>query len=379
MQQEFFGIGTLQKVNDILLVEKPSSIFLVTGKESYKVSGAKYSLEPHLQGFKIVHFNDFSVNPSLDDVKRGVHLFQEKKCDFVIAIGGGSVIDMAKTINIVAAHEGDPEQYITQKSLLTKKGRPLIAIPTTAGTGSESTHFSTIYIQKKKYSLEHYPFLIPDYAILDPTLTLTTPPLITASVGMDVLSQAVESYWSSKSTDESQKYAKEAIRLVLSNLQEVVNNPSIESRTNMLKASNLAGKAINLSKTTACHAISYHFTSHFGVPHGHACALTLGEIFVHNSLVNDKDYSDPRGKEYVQKVIQDLILLFEVNTADQACQKINQLMDSIGLFRSIKKLGIDTPEKLTLILKNGFHQQRMKNNPRYLNEEQLRKILERII
>jgi alcohol dehydrogenase class IV len=156
-------------------------------------------------------------------------------------------------------------------------GKPLIAIPTTSGTGTEATCFAVVYIDKTKYSLKHSSIL-PDYTIIDPTLTHAMPPLVTAATGMDALAQAIESYWGVKSTHESQAYAREAITLTLAYLKAACQN-EVEARDAMSRAANLAGKAINLTETTACHAVSYPITSYFNVPHGHAVALTLASMF----------------------------------------------------------------------------------------------------
>src|SRR3989344_1935280 len=283
LQKKFIGPGCLANLKIILEDENPSSIFLVTGKKSYFESGAQEVLEHILHSYQVTYFSDFSVNPQLEDVIKGTSLFRKTNSDLVIAVGGGSVIDIAKSINFLAAQQGAPEDYITKKQTAQIKPKSFVAIPTTAGTGSEATHFAVVYIQKTKYSLAHEEWMLPDYVFLDPTLTYNLPRYITASTGIDVLCQAVESYWSTQSTEESKGYAREAIGMVLNNLVEAVNNPSLQSREAMLLAANLAGKAINISKTTACHSVSYPMTSYFGVSHGHACALTLAEMCLYRS------------------------------------------------------------------------------------------------
>ena len=260
MQREYFNINNLQ---EIIKKYQPNSIFLVTGRSSYELSGAKRELELILKKYKIIIFNDFTINPKIEDIKKGIKLFKRNDCDLVIAIGGGSVIDIAKSINILAVHKGCPGDYITKKYNLINKGKPFIAIPTTSGTGSEATHFAVIYINKIKYSLAHKEWLLPDYVILDFSFTEGLSKNITATTGMDALCQAIEAYWSINSTEKSKEYSRDAIRMILSNIENVVNNPTSESRKLMMKAANLAGKAINIAKTTACHAISYPITSYF--------------------------------------------------------------------------------------------------------------------
>ena len=144
-----------------------------------------------------------------------------------------------------------------------------------------------------------------------------------------------------------------------------------------MQAANLAGKAINISKTTACHAVSYPITSHFGVPHGHAVTLTLGKMFVYNSHVSDQDCLDSRGVNYVCKVMEDLCKMLGVDSSDKAEKKIHDLMDRIGLKKSLGELGINN-KGLEIILNEGFNPERVKNNPRRLTRDKLRKMLQEI-
>lgn len=219
---------------------------------------------------------------------------------------GGSVIDVAKAVNILNANPGDPVGYIEKRKEIKHKGKVIVVIPTTAGSGSEATHFIVFYMGKIKCSLGHKEFTLPDYAVVDSTLTRSLPPYQTASTGMDALGQAVESYWGIYSTDKSKKYARDAIEIIMGNLQEAVNNPTLKSREAMAKGANMAGKAIDITRTTACHAIAYPITSYFGVSHGHAVGLTIPSILVYNSEVSEEDVLDKRGVEYVRKTIKDL-------------------------------------------------------------------------
>ena len=378
MQKEYIGLASLSRIKEVLEKEKPSSIFLVTGKKSYSHSGAQKILEPLLSAYKVTSFSDFSVNPQLEDVRRGIVLFRDAGCDLVIALGGGSAIDMAKSISFLAAQPEEPERYIKKEINPTNKPKILVAVPTTAGTGSEATHFAVVYIGKTKYSLGHQEWMLPRYVFLDPALTFDLPKYITASTGIDALCQAIESYWSTQSTGESKKYARQAIPLILANLTAAVNAPSPKNREVMLLGANLAGKAINISKTTACHSVSYPITSYFGVSHGHACALTLGEMCLFNSKVTENDCLDKRGAKYVQQNLSELCSLFQTQTPEQLQHKIHQLINQIGLNTKLTDLNITAPEHHDLIVANGFNPERVKNNPRELTEIALRNILKRI-
>lgn len=375
MSQEYFGQGATEYVRSILAQEKPRRIFIVRGKNSYQRSQAEEKLGPLLKKYAVTSFSDFSANARIEDVEKGITLFREHQCDFMIAVGGGSALDLAKGIALLTDHPEKAENYVLKKAALHSRMIPLLAIPTTAGTGSEATHFAAIYINKTKHSLAH-PSLIPDYAIIDPSLTFSLPSYQTACTGMDALSQAIESYWSIHSTDKSKQYARQALALALTHLEKAVNNPDPESRIAMAKAAHLAGKAINISFTTACHAISYPFTSYFKVPHGHAVALTLAEMVTYNAARGAEDCQDKRGPTYVQQMFEEIYLLFGVSSAPQVQQRLEKLMDQLHLSRKLRQLGI-TISGMEQIIKN-VNPERMTNNPRKITEQNLRSILQKI-
>jgi len=371
-QEEYLGFGSIKHLKDILRNNNVKNIFLVTGKDSYELCGAEESVSRLTPTYSFSRFQDFEVNPKIEDVERGIPLFREEAYDIILAIGGGSVMDMAKLLNIFSPQSGRPIEYVEREKEFKVRGVPLIAIPTTAGSGSEATHFAVVYVDGKKYSVAHQDIL-PNHAILDPSLTMKLPSKITASTGMDALSQAIESYWNVDSTDESQRYAQESINLVLENLVTVVNNPSQESRNSMLIASHLAGKAINITKTTAPHALSYHLTSKHGIPHGHAVALTLGEILVHNSLVTEEDFTDKRGVDYVKKTMHELNSLFSCSNADSSRKKIRTIMNSIGLETRLSSLGIKEEDIEPII--DSVNVERLRNNPRSLTKPIMKELL----
>ena len=375
-QKEYIGFGSIKKLKDILKKHKPKNIFLVTGKGSYGKSGAKAILDQILINYKITHLNDFETNPKISDIKKGIKLFKKNRCDFVVAVGGGSVMDVAKSINSFVANLGEPEDYLNKKNKIKNKGKILVAIPTTAGSGSEATKFAVVYMNKTKCSLEH-DFIIPDYAVVDAQFTMNLPKSITASAGMDALSQAIESYWSVHSTKESKGYSRDSIKLVINNLADAADGKK-PSRIAMMKAAHLAGKTINIAKTTACHAISYPLTSYFNVPHGHAVALTISSVLAYNSDVTREDLLDKRGVDYVKRTINEIVKLLGCTNVDDAGMKIRKLMEQTGLSTKLGELGINTDEDIGLIIKNGFNPDRVRNNPRKPTEDSLRNILKSI-
>lgn len=376
-QEEYYGIGSIKHLSGILSKLNSKKIFLVTGKKSYETSGSKDVLEKLIKGYEVFHFNDFTENPKLEDIEKGIKLYKNSMPDVVIAIGGGSVIDIAKSVNIIAAQNEDTDQLIKGKAKITNEGKPLIAIPTTAGAGSEATHFAVVYIGKEKYSIAHE-YILPDKVILDPEFTFNLKPEITATSGIDALCQAVESDWSVNSNEDSKRYSSEAIKLIFENLESAVNNPSADNRSKMLTASNLAGKAINITKTTAPHAISYSLTSYFGVPHGQAVSLTLGEFLEYNYNVTEKDSTVSENAEYIKRSIDELIKLMGCSNVTDAKLKISELMKSIGLKTRLSELNIKTTEDLKIIIDN-VNLERLQNNPRALTGENLENILRKIL
>jgi|TARA_Y100000310_G_C20677805_1_gene814104 alcohol dehydrogenase class IV len=375
-KREYIGFGSIKNLKGILDEHNPRRIFLVTGENSYSSCGAEDSIVEALGDRNFYRFKGFQENPKIEDVDEGISLYRKFNPDLVIGIGGGSVLDMAKLTNILASQEHSSREYVFGERKIESKGKPLILIPTTSGTGSEATHFAVVYIGKDKYSLANQ-MILPDYSIVDPNFMLNLPKNIIASTGMDALSQAIESYWAVASTDESKGYSRAAIELVMGNLELAANTHSEESILAMSKAANLSGKAINITKTTAPHALSYAFTSHFGVPHGHATGLTLGQVLVYNSFVKEGDVNDPRGVEYVKKTIKELNALIGNSDAYFSRAKIKTLMNHIGLETRLSVLGIEKEEDIDLIARS-VNIERLNNNPRTLTTELIKKLLKNI-
>ncbi len=248
-QQEYFGFGSIKNLEEILTKEKAKKVFLVTGRKSFKLSGAKQILDEILKDYELIKFSDFSSNPKIREIQKGLDLFQKDNFEIIVAIGGGSCIDVAKAIKMF---------YLEKYS---KRKISLVAIPTTAGSGSEATYFIVYYVGKEKQSKGILDTTLPDYTICDPQFTLSMPKNIAAITGIDALSQAIESYWSIYSTPESQEFSRQAIKLLMDSLDEAVNKPTKQSKQNVMMAANLAGKAINITRTTAPHSIGYPLTS----------------------------------------------------------------------------------------------------------------------
>lgn len=376
-QIEHIGPGAVDQLGRHLERLAADSVLLVTGRASYDASGAAEKLRPMLAGRSVVRFCQFSPNPRIEDVRRGAEAFRDAAPDVVVAVGGGSAIDMAKLVNLAGSTGMDPQEALDRPDRPDPATRPLIAAPTTAGSGSEATHFAVVYVGQAKHSLARR-CLLPDVALVDPLLTTSLPPRITAASGMDALSQAIESYWSVRSTAESKSFAAAAIARTLANLPNAVNAPDLPARQAMAEAANLAGKAIDVSRTTAAHAVSYPMTAFFGVPHGHAVALSLPGLLAYNAEVAEADLQDPRGLEYVRTTIAEIVRLLGASNPAEARDVLERLMGRIGLEARLGPLGIRTERDIRTILDNGFNPARVKNNPRLLTRPALLEILQAI-
>lgn len=262
MQKEFIGQDAIVSLQQVLIDLEVHNLFLVRGNKSYVNSGAESVLSPvfKIVGTTVIEFSGFSANPKMSEAEEGVKRFLTSGADAILVVGGGSAMDTAKLIRHYAAEQG--------------VSVPLLAIPTTSGTGAEATHFSVIYVEGKKMSIEADDIL-PDYAFVYPPFTYSNSSYLTACTGFDALAQAIEASWNKNRTAESNEYASRAIAMLKDNLISLVQHPTPELRDIVAEGSYWAGRAINITKTTAPHAFSYAFTSKCGYPHGHAVALTF--------------------------------------------------------------------------------------------------------
>ena len=348
-------------IKAILEKEKCSRIFLVTGKKSFETTGAKDILRKLLDGYTKAYYSEFSTNPKIEDVVSGVKLVSEFSPDIVIAIGGGSVMDTAKLICSLSEDYIESKKIILGQLPLGQRNFPLVAIPTTAGSGSESTHFAVVYIDGEKFSLANKS-LLPDYIVLDSSLTHSLPKKQTAIAALDAFCQAIESYWAVDSTDESRSLSKESLLITLNNYDSVVSNPNNDTRRNMLKASFLAGKAINITKTTAPHALSYCLTSKYNVPHGHAVALTIGQFFIFHTNSGEKSYNGNYNKSILLTRMKELFHIINVEDSLGVNDYILNMMIKGGLETRLSRLGVKNNEALIELCLN-INYERLKNNP----------------
>ncbi|QDV70684.1 Aldehyde-alcohol dehydrogenase [Rosistilla carotiformis] len=369
----FLNPGDLAQVAQIVHRLAAQRIMMVVDRAAYDASGAAAVLQPILETLDVSWFCDFELNPKLADVQRGVDQARAFAPDLVIALGGGTAIDLGKLISSLSHQDASPREIVTGQASIGRAGTPLLAIPTTSGTGSEATHFAVAYVGHDKYSIAD-DSLLPRYTIVDAQLTYSLPATITAATGLDAFCQAIESIWAVGSTDESIGYAVAAGRFALQHLVAATHDPTPADRLGMCRAAHLAGRAINISKTTASHALSYPLTSLHEIPHGIAVAMTLSPMLAYNAQVSDSDCTDPRGAEAVRRRIAIIVELLEAADVADACQRIEAFFAELGCPSSLAEAGICDDQALRQIV-DSVNTQRLSNNPRSASPETLLQLL----
>ena len=346
----------LHDIQALLPILSDKKVLLVCGQAFDQLE-----IRDPLKRLNAVRFSEFRPNPVYEDVCKGVERFRETGCDAILAVGGGSAIDTAKCIKLFC--KMDPSvNYLQQE--YTDTGIFLAAIPTTAGTGSESTRHAVVYFQGEKQSISH-PSLVPDHICLLPDVLKNLPLYQKKCTMLDALCQAIESWWSVNSTEESIAFSRGAIETILGHWKAYLEENDPAAAEKILLAANLAGKAINITATTAAHAMSYKLTSLYGIPHGHAVAVCLPEVW-EAMLQPTAVCTDPRGKEHLRQVLADLPM-------------------SVAQFRQLlEHLGMEYPtagsrDRELELLAASVNPVRLKNNPVSLDKNTLKAMYERIV
>ncbi|MGH7967250.1 MAG: phosphonoacetaldehyde reductase, partial [Limisphaerales bacterium] len=325
----------------------------------------------------VVHFSEFSPNPKVEDVKKALVEFQAFQPRKIIAVGGGSALDVAKLVRYFAATGIEPEEPASLPNGNSHHLIPLLAVPTTAGSGSEATHFAVIYKGFIKHSVAH-PSLRPSHVWLNPRFTMSASPYQVACSGFDAFAQGIESLWAVGATENSKLDSSKAITLCLRHLEGAVLARSPQHCAGMLEAANLSGQAINVSKTTAAHAMSYALTAHYGLPHGHAVAMILPAVFEANAAVTDRNVNDPRGAAFVHAALRELCTRLGCTSVPMAVRRIRELMAGIGLSETwFSSHGFNLTTVRNFVTQE-VNLDRLANNPRRLDAEAFAQILAQI-
>ncbi len=347
----YFGYGKLEELPSLLQDCGVETAVLVCDRFFAAMGEDLQKKTPQIAAV----FSDVEPNPQLDGIKETVRLMKETGADAVIALGGGSSIDTAKFAAACACSDKTPDAYFDGAAFTAAK--KIIAVPTTAGTGSEVTAVSVVSRGEEKKTV-HNPAFQPTACIVDPALTMTVPPRTTLMTGLDAFTHAIEAFWSVRHSALTDVLAVEAMRVILANLETSYAKGTKEARTAMAYGSLLAGLAFSNAKTAGCHACSYPLSMYHHLPHGEACAFTLDSFIRINA--------DDR--------LQTLAKMLGFSDCDALAEEIYRLKVRGNL--RVRFADCDGELDIDRLARESAEHMLMKNNPVPLDEAALKAMFE---
>jgi alcohol dehydrogenase class IV len=366
------GLGITRNIGEILKARQVNKVLVVTDIGVRK-AGCLEPIEQSLkvQGIKYEIFDGTEPNPSDGSIKKGLDCLKGTNADHVLAVGGGSSIDTAKAIAIMANNKGNILDYEGVGNI-QKPGLPLIVIPTTAGTGSEVTASTIITNSQTQFKTAIIsPYLFPQLALLDAEITRKLPADITASTGMDALTHAIESYLSKAATPISRAFALQAMEMIGLHLPKAYFvGDDMDSREHMLVASMMAGAAFAQSRLGNVHAISHTLGGIFNIPHGVANAVLLPYVMRFNLPACPE-----KMKDIACALGEDVASLSITAAAEKAIDLVIQLNESLGIPKTIKELGV-TLDQLGKMVEDSMRSGNVLINPRLTTANDIKKIIE---
>jgi len=362
-----FGSRTFAQLGEVA-AELGDHALLVTGRSALRKSGRLQQAIELLDcnGVNVTQFSGVENDPSLRTCERGVVLARERGCDLVVGIGGGSALDAAKAIAAVSPQAGELPEYFSRERILENMSLPFIAVPTTAGTGTECTKNAVLTDteRKVKQSLRS-DCMVPAVALVDPELTLTAPPSVTAQTGMDALTQAIECYVSRRANPASDILSLRAIELLAANLPDAVADGSrLSVREPVALGSLLTAMAFGNAALGAVHGLAHPIGAHYRVPHGLVCAVLLPHVCTYNLSVQNEKFNR----------IAPLLGAESGNDVPHALRALNQ---RVGIPADLKAFGFDERGFSAVIA--GCRSGSMRANPRAASDEELIGILHKIV
>lgn len=366
------GVNSSVRTGELIQPLVQNKVLVVTDKgirAAKLIDGILRSLEK--QGIKYDIFDEVEPNPSAETIHQGLDVLRETHSDAVLAVGGGSSIDTAKGIAVMATNEGHILDY-EGVGKVQHQPLPIIAVPTTAGTGSEVTA-STIVTNKKTLFKAAIisPHIFPKLAILDPVLTLSCPRDITAATGMDALTHAIESYTSKTATPVSEALALQAMKLISQSLLKAYFvGTDIHSRNTMLTASMLAGFAFSQSRLGNVHAISQSFGGVFNIPHGIANATLLPFVLKFNLPACPE-----KMKDIAEALGQDVSGLTAMEAGEKVLQAVIDMNKALNIPDNIKDLGVKL-ERMPQLVEDSMRSGNVLVNPRLTTADDIQTIIE---
>ncbi|MGC8228113.1 iron-containing alcohol dehydrogenase [Pseudobacillus badius] len=369
-----FGRGSVKKVGEVLEEFNAKKVLCVYD-QGVKQAGIVGQVITYLKAKKIevVEFANVVPNPPDTILEKGAELAVKEQVEAIVAVGGGSPIDAAKAINVLITNPGPIHQY-EGLNLVKNPTKPLIAIPTTAGTGSEVTAVSVITdTAGEKKMVIGGRHCGADVALVDPDLTMGLPPAVTAATGMDALTHAIESYVSKLASVPSDVNALKAVELIYKNLAESYKNGSnIEARTNMLLGSMMAAYAFNSALLGLVHAIAHPLSVYCGLPHGVANACMLPDVMEYNA---QDGKVQKRFRDIAQAMGISVEGLSDKEAADQAVAAVRELSQSINI-PSLEEAGVKREQFEQLAEATLNEEISIMVNPRDVTEQEVVKLLE---
>ena len=336
----YFGNDKIKELPEIIQSFGYDKGVLVCSN-TLKKNGVADKIVENCNGKIVAVFHDIRPNPTTDNVNECVKVLRENDAQFAVALGGGSPMDCCKAACAIAKGNDIIESYHTGNKPINKdEVIPMIAVATTSGTGSEITNISVLTdLNKNVKSTMNDPLMYPVAAVVDPKLTLSVPPQVTASTGLDVLAHALESFWSVLHQPICESCSVHATRLVFKYLYKAYCEPdNLEAREKMAEASIVAGVAFSNPRTAGSHACSFPLTNIYGVPHGEACAMTL-DYFTRFNAKADGGRLDRFAKDcgFV--------------SADAMADAITELKKKMGMALTLSDIGLKTEEEIEILTK----------------------------
>ena len=367
-----FGAGTLDLLPDLAKELGKSKGYIISGPHLNKI-GMVATCRKALKsaGMESECFTETEGNPSTDTVVKATEGFKKSKADFIVAFGGGSPLDVAKAVAVLATYGGNIVDYEGAGKVMGPVV-PMIAIPTTAGTGSEVTAFSVITDHSRNYKLTVVSnYLLPTYVILDPDLIATVPANTAAACGIDAMVHALEAYISKAASPFSDIFAREALRLIGGSIRDYVadrSNPA--ACESMMVGSLFAGIAFSHARLGNVHAMSHPVSAYFDVPHGVANAILLPTVVDFN-----KDAADPEKYRYIYGCISK-DMGADINfTPDMLATEIRMLNYELGILPTLSDIGV-TSDKFEQMADDAMKSGNIQCNPQFTMKNDILKLYE---
>lgn len=372
----YAGIGSLRKIEEIILKEGVKSILLFTDK-GVQSTGLLDLLIMQLEklgaAYQIV--DDLTPEPAYTDVQRVLEQVQDTTVDLVVAVGGGSVMDAAKLVSILKGASYTIRELLEDASV-AKKCLKTVMVPTTCGTGAEATCNAIVAIpeqQTKKGIVNDN--MIPDYVILDPEMIHHLPAKIVAATGVDALAHVVECYTSKKATPFSNTYALAGAKLIFKNIEVAYKDPEdMEAKSKMMLGAYYGGVAITASGTTAVHALSYPLGGKYHIAHGVSNAILFAHVMEYNQEACCVQLAELCDGVYPEKID-----LSQNEKAKYIVEQIARIVKITDIPTDLSQFGVNK-EDLEFLVEAGSQQTRLLvNNRRELSQEDIREIYKKVL